>query len=356
MPAPVSGFSYRFRSNTLTGKRSSAPNKNIPYYLNCYGSTSGSTVNGYLRDGTTDQIWNFDGTRLIHEKSEFALSRSSTTSSAVKIGSATSGTSLSGITFELISGNNYRIVIGADSSTPRYLTATPRTSETSTSIVLSWETKNSSDSGKTQSWEVEKLIKVTNFPSGVYPNNTEFFHPSAGWIPGTYALNGGASKLAKLKELYRKCYGLSDTASVTESQCMKNLYGALTYGSGTWQDGTFHLGYDFNRGEGTKIFAPYDGVVKNTPDNNGYGEVTIYANSKYYTLMHMIINTGTNGPEENTSIFSTPNANKNNHLGTEYKKGVAQVHLHIEAATTNSTALRSPILSSNNSLPTIKLI
>lgn len=356
MPAPVSGFSYRFRSNTLTGKRSSAPNKNIPYYLNCYGSTSGSTVNGYLRDGTTDQIWNFDGTRLIHEKSEFALSRSSTTSSAVKIGSTTSGTSLSGITFELISGNNYRIVIGADSGTPRYLTATPRTSETSSSIVLSWETKKSSDSGNTQSWEVEKLIKVTNFPGGVYPNDTEFFHPSAGWIPGTYALNGGASKLTKLKELYRKCYGLSNTAEVTERECMLNLYGALTYSSGTWQDGTFHLGYDFNRGENTKIYAPYDGTVKNTPDNNNYGEVTVYANSKYYTLMHMKINTGTSGPKKDAAISSTPNASESNYLGKEYKKGVSQVHLHIEAATSNSTTLRSPILSSNDSLPTIKLI
>ncbi len=344
MPTPTSGNTYRFRSNTTAAVNSS---RSVGYYLNCYGTTSGSTVNGYRRDGTRDQIWNFDGTRLTHEKSgtSICLSRSGTTATAVQIGSTSLATSLSQISFEQISGNNYRVKVGGTTS-PMYLTATPTTNSANASITLSWAALKSSDSTNSQSWEVERLIKVTGFPSGLYTNNTEFFHPSAGWTQGTYTGNGGATKLANAIALYRKCYNLSSSATVTNSQVFTNLYGAMTVGSGTWQDGSIHLGYDFNRGLGTEIYAPYAGTVQNAPYASTYGAVALYANSRYYHLLHM----------DPVSVSQGVSVTTANVIGKEGRAGVSQVHLHIEAATSNSTSVRSPLASTNSSLPTLNLL
>ena len=44
-------------------------------------------------------------------------------------------------------------------------------------------------------------------PSGAgYANNTEYFHPDSGMVPGTWASNGGSTKENQIKQFYKIVY------------------------------------------------------------------------------------------------------------------------------------------------------
>ena len=69
---------------------------------------------------------------------------------------------------------------------------------------VKWQASNGSNNQLWIAEEAPSEVIVTGMPSGAgYTNNTEYFHPDSGMVPGTWASNGGSTKENQIKQFYK---------------------------------------------------------------------------------------------------------------------------------------------------------
>ena len=299
MATLTSGNVYRI-TNKATGKA-----------LNYYNGNA--SVNVYDEDGTMDQNWYFNSSRLFteHNRTTKCLGKSG---SSTPIATYSSGsTSTQGITATITLTNNYGdyVTIMCDGN---YLT--------SSGTSLSW---TSTKSGTNSEWLCEKLHRVSMPSCG-----TEYFHTLCGVASGTFT----SSYATKLRAFAKSCFG---ERSVSDPQLFYNAYGALMFNAGTDNNGKFHLGIDMS--PGGIVTAPFAGTVKQTTTN--YGQVVIQndANSKFFVFMHLDNITATVGSiKKGVAIGTMAGIGKNG-------ASVFSPHLHVEVHSTNRTG-QNPVANS----------
>ena len=158
-----------------------------------------------------------------------------------------------------------------------------------------------------------KQVTVTNMPAGVYPNDTEYFHPQSGMKNGTWEQNGGAQIEKKMRAFYKKVYG---TEPLSASNYLNNLYGAKVIGTEK-----YHLGVDINHGEGSRVTSAHSGTVIKAGRTKS-NEVAIFDGSRTYYYLHF----KTRYVKEGDTVIAGKTI-----LGLEGKEGWASgFHLHLE--------------------------
>lgn len=154
-------------------------------------------------------------------------------------------------------------------------------------------------------------------PSGAgYANNTEYFHPDSGMVPGTWASNGGSTKENQIKQFYKTVY--NQTTNPSNNQCLHSLYGGKYVDSVPKYGGQFHPRIDIFKAAGSNIYAARNGVVR---QKSSY-YITVEASDYLMVYVHL-------SPKSNLDIGSTVTAGTTI-LGTEDKLETTDYHLHIE--------------------------
>ena len=177
--------------------------------------------------------------------------------------------------------------------------------------------------------EPGERVVVTNMPSGIYTNNTEYFHPDSGMVNGTWAQNDGTAKANAVKAFYKKVF---KTSSAPNAQCLYNLFGAA-YAAGTGYEGQYHSGIDMYVSGGSEIYSAHTGVV--TAIGGTYGIVAIYDEDKEVTYLYLHMDTS------NTDAIVGRTIHEGDFLGMQSNVGLGgsgNQHLHIEVREGRKTA------------------
>lgn len=345
MSLPVSGKTYTFECLGAEGM-----------FLNLYysnGVSDGQNVILWEGDGSLEQQWKYNGSKLLTVRNtNFALDKYTFSGSAnnnnADVWTANDPTNQN-IVFVATSSGNDVVKIKLASSN-MYLTAygfengtSGGKTPTSTGNVY-W---TSSDKATMQQWifrevggsvdpEPGEMITVTNMPSGIYSNDTEYFHPQSGMVNGTWVQNNGSYIQNKIKNYYKTIYGVEPDSA---DQYLYNLFGAKLTGRND-----YHIGVDIWHGSGSKITSAHSGTVIKA-GNTDSNEVAIYDGERTYYYLHM----KDRYVEQGDTVIAGKTV-----LGTEGQAGWATgSHLHLEVFDGQDFAGPKDTPLVNESIPSI---
>lgn len=319
MAVPASGYTYRFRAGSNG--------------LNYYGSSSlsnGTKINTMALDGTFEQNWRYDGSRLYVEygPTTYCLHKNASNNAVIWAkDTSASGNNSQLIDFVGVSGTSYNCYIKLRNSS-HYLQEG--------SGQCTWVTSQASAT----SWEFERLDRVVDMPSGLYTNRTEFFHRGAGQTNGESWTNvSNTQKAIAVQSFYK--YVFNTAAHPADSSCLYNLYGALMYNVGS-VSGKFHVGVDMTYSTGRAIRAPFSGQI--IASGGSYGMVALYnsTQNKTFVFLHM------------TGCAASGNITKGSTMGYQGSVGTTASHLHVEVYEGRVTSSSSPSSNSNTTLGTLR--
>jgi|GEM_PF-2726084 len=279
-------------------------NKATEKDLNHYAS-DGSNVDVWTEDGTTDQIWYWNGSKLYPESNRTKCLDRYVTNNNADVYTPNDDTNQI-LTFVPVSvsdtsyGYYYRIRLkNTIGGKIYYLT------QSGSNVV--WSTSATNDYSV---WLAEEIRRVTNIGDTGY---TDYFSVWSG-LP-----NGSFSKAAAVKNLHNICFG----GNVSDNKKWNyNMFGSLWAGGSALYQGKFHTGVDFST-QGS-VYAPISGTVVYANEN--FGTVTISNNSIKVLCLHMSgrIANGTKVTAGQTKIGTVAG------IGADGAVGAFSAHLHVE--------------------------
>ncbi len=252
------------------------------HYYGMSAITNGQKVNVMAQDGTRDQLWFFDGTRLRLERNRsYCLDRDKTNNQCDLCQAMSSELINQEVAFEIVTGTRVQCYIRLKNKIDGqdyYLQ-----SDASQCVWVA---------GKSNAtpWEYEKIHRVADLPAlSVYsPGSADWFHKSSGLNPeSSWTAAPNAAYAANLTHFYTRIFGA--TPSANGAQHLYNLYGSLMTMSG-WA-GKFHVGVDMtcgSRSDSVPIRAPFSGTVYRRA-GDAFNTLTLYQSAYNYVFrfLHM---------------------------------------------------------------------
>lgn len=173
---------------------------------------------------------------------------------------------------------------------------------------------------------------MPNIPSIYGTSLTEYFHPTAGMVAGTFygANNGQANILNKISAFYSRAF---KTAPAGIEKYAYSLFGSKTIAPGTDFNNTYHHGVDMVNYDGAPVYTAHAGKLIYASGNR----IAIFDATKNvtYLYLHTLISTSfANLVGQNVSVGTKIGTQSNQGLGST---GASHLHFEVKAGQ-NSTA------------------